>query len=141
MRALTSGDPSTQPETTIMFKKSLAALAGLAAMAGAGGAADLTALAAAAKLQEAHRHPKPGKGGSKSKSGRSYGQQIVFANGREVFKVISTGKRYPEQSTRQAMRRHRRAQGGPGLMFDPGTRSWELRPDGIVIERPLTIPF
>jgi hypothetical protein len=51
------------------------------------------------------------------------------------------GRRYPEQSTRQAMRRHRRAQGGPGLMFDPGTGSWERRPDGIVVERPLVVPF
>jgi len=28
-----------------------------------------------------------------------------------------TGRRYPEQSTRQALRLHRRAQGGLGLVF------------------------
>lgn len=33
-------------------------------------------------------------------------------------------RRYPEQSTRQAVRAARRAQGGPGLAFDNATRSW-----------------
>ena len=31
-----------------------------------------------------------------------------------------TGKRYPEQSSRQAMRGHRRAQGGPGIVLVDG---------------------
>jgi hypothetical protein len=73
------------------------------------------------------RHKSLGKGKRRSVTGKNYRRNV--------------GRRYPEQSTRQAMRRHRRAQGGPGLMFDPGTGSWERRPDGIVVERPLVVPF
>lgn len=32
-------------------------------------------------------------------------------------KRIRTSNRYPEQSSRQAMRAHRRAQGGPGIVL------------------------
>ena len=46
------------------------------------------------------------------------GSLSVTANaGSSPFRAprIRSRKRYPEQSTRQAMRGHRRAQGGPGL--------------------------
>lgn len=33
------------------------------------------------------------------------------------YRRIGNGYRYPEQSSRQALRLHRRAQGGHGLMF------------------------
>lgn len=38
---------------------------------------------------------------------------------------VSRGKTYPEQSQRQALRRHRRAQGGPGITTgkDPVARA------------------
>lgn len=35
-------------------------------------------------------------------------------------KRIRVSKRYPEQSSRQAMRGHRRAQGGPGIVLARG---------------------
>lgn len=34
-------------------------------------------------------------------------------------------KRYPEQSSRQAMRAHRRAQGGPGIVLDQSTHRYK----------------
>lgn len=43
---------------------------------------------------------------------------------------------YPEQSSRQALRRSRRAQGGPGLVFDTATREWWPRQAGEIGERP-----
>ena len=36
-----------------------------------------------------------------------------------------TSKRYPEQSSRQAMRGHRRAQGGPGIVLDQSTHRYK----------------
>lgn len=57
-------------------------------------------------------------------SGPWRGLASVF---KHAFKAprIRSSKRYPEQSSRQAMRAHRRAQGGPGI---------ELR-DGVYIAR------
>lgn len=61
--------------------------------------------------------------------------------GQPGLRFPRTGRRYPEQSSRQAMRRHRRANGGPGLMFDPGACTWERRHEGLVGERPIYAPF
>lgn len=36
-----------------------------------------------------------------------------------------TNRRYPEQSSRQAMRGHRRAQGGPGIELNPFTGKYQ----------------
>jgi hypothetical protein len=55
-----------------------------------------------------------------SKAGRSY-------------RGIGNGFRYPEQSTRQAMRGLRRAQGGPGIDLCPHLFEY--------VERPLEMPF
>lgn len=35
--------------------------------------------------------------------------------------------KYPEQSTRQAMRAYRRAQGGPGIVLNTETHEYEAR--------------
>lgn len=46
-----------------------------------------------------------------------------------AFRVprIRTHKRYPEQSSRQAMRAHRRQQGGPGIVLDTATGQYVPR--------------
>ena len=43
------------------------------------------------------------------------------------FSMRSRSRRYPEQSSRQDMRRHRRAQGGPGIVLNPTTLAYEPR--------------
>lgn len=40
---------------------------------------------------------------------------------------IRTSKRYPEQSSRQAMRNFRRQQGGPGIVLNTHTGQYEPR--------------
>lgn len=40
---------------------------------------------------------------------------------------IRTSKRYPQQSSRQAMRAHRRQQGGPGIVLNTETCQYEPR--------------
>lgn len=55
-----------------------------------------------------------------SKAGRSY-------------RGIGNGFRYPEQSSREAMRGMRRAQGGPGIDLCPHLFEY--------VERPMEMPF
>lgn len=51
---------------------------------------------------------------------------LRFLAGRASKTLRSRGKRYPEQSQRQALRGSRRAQGGPGLEFVEG-QGWRAR--------------
>ena len=42
-------------------------------------------------------------------------------------RAMQPTKRYPEQSSRQAMRGHRRAQGGPGVELNRRTHEYQPR--------------
>lgn len=44
-----------------------------------------------------------------------------------VYRRGTRIQRYPEQSTRQALRGQRRAQGGPGIELNPRTFAYEAR--------------
>ena len=58
-------------------------------------------------------------------------QARIAARARSHISTRPAGRRYPEQSSRQAMRGHRRAQGGRGLTLDTGINTWVPRPDGV----------
>lgn len=55
---------------------------------------------------------------------------LLYAQGIRNFDFPSENKgsrSYPEQSSRQAMRAHRRQQGGPGIVLDTATGQYVPR--------------
>lgn len=61
---------------------------------------------------------------------QAYGSAVrsYMRNRARRQRLSATGSVYPEQSSRQAMRGHRRAQGGPGIVLKDGV--WAPRKSG-----------